>query len=142
MIASIRLSKQNKTIRIVSRDGTLRLIKDTKTIKVVNRRQSLRLSHTGKIGPAGTVEVGSTTTLAPGNLASVTNVGSQSQAILDFFIPKGDQGDKGDTGTSNFLRAHHLADATFPRPDAFAVEWVGSVAPINGTIEDTWVKTP
>lgn len=49
-------------------------------------------------GPAGTVEVGTTTTGAPGTPADVTNTGTPSAAILNFTIPKGEKGDKGDGG--------------------------------------------
>lgn len=55
--------------------------------------------------------------------------------------PAGEKGEKGDTGYSTFNRAHHEADENFPRPDAVYVEWVGSVAPLNATTEDTWVHT-
>ena len=72
----------------------------------------------GTPGPAGTIVVGSTTTSAPGSDASVVNVGTLSNAVLDFTIPrgiqgpqgvqgvqgiqgqKGDKGDKGDTGNT------------------------------------------
>lgn len=141
MLAAIRLNKQNKTIRIVNKEGTLRLVKQSRTIKVVNRRHNLRLQHTGKTGPSGTVEVGSTTTLAPGSLADVTNSGTTTAAILDFFIPKGDKGDTGETGISTFVRSHHGTDPNVARPFALFVEWVGSVAPNNATIEDTWIDT-
>ena len=53
---------------------------------------------TGPQGPAGTngtaatVTVGTTTTGAPGTQASVTNVGTQSAAILNFVIPEGQPG--------------------------------------------------
>ena len=45
-----------------------------------------------------TFAVGTTTTLAPGEDATVVNSGTGSAAILDFGIPKGDTGAKGDTG--------------------------------------------
>lgn len=117
----------------------IRLNKQTKTIKVVNRPANLRLHHSGRMGPAGTIEIGDTTTLDPGEQAYVVNTGTLQQALLEFFIPKGDKGDKGDTGVSTFNRAHHGSNANFPRPDAVYVEWVGSVAPLNATTEDTWV---
>jgi len=41
----------------------------------------------GIAGSAGTIAVGTTTTLAPGNPATVTNVGTQYAAIFDFGIP-------------------------------------------------------
>ena len=62
---------------------------------------------TGAQGPAGlsaSVTVGSTTTLAPGASATVTNSGDTRNAVLNFGIPtgaqgpQGIQGPKGDTG--------------------------------------------
>lgn len=100
----------------------IRLNKQNKTIKVVNRRENIRLTHThgqnlrlqhvGKTGPQGI----------------------QGE--------KGDKGDQGDTGVSTFVRAHHHQDASYARPLAIFVEWVGSVAPLNATTEDTWIHTP
>jgi len=59
----------------------------------------------GERGPAGaTIDVGSTTTGAPGTPASVVNSGSSSAVILNFAIPQGatgapgPQGAKGDPG--------------------------------------------
>ncbi len=52
----------------------------------------------GATGPSGTVEVGTTTTGAPGTDAAVTNTGTPSAAILNFTIPRGDTGLTGDNG--------------------------------------------
>lgn len=57
---------------------------------------------TGPQGPAGlsaSVKVGSTTTLNPGADATVTNSGDSHNVVLDFGIPTGAQGPKGDTGS-------------------------------------------
>lgn len=57
---------------------------------------------TGAQGPAGasaSVTVGSTTTLSPGAAATVTNSGDTRNAILNFGIPTGARGPKGDTGS-------------------------------------------
>ena len=63
---------------------------------------------TGTDGIAATIEVGTVTTGEAGSSASVTNSGTESKAVFDFIIPKGDKGDtgpqgpqgeKGDTGT-------------------------------------------
>ena len=54
---------------------------------------------TGATGPAGTaatITVGTVTTGAAGSKAIVTNAGTTSAAILNFTIPKGEKGDKGD----------------------------------------------
>ena len=54
---------------------------------------------TGPTGPAGaTITVGRTTTTEPGTNASVTNVGTPSNAILDFNIPAGATGPMGPQG--------------------------------------------
>lgn len=56
----------------------------------------------GLQGPAGasaSVTVGSTTTLSPGAAATVTNSGDTRNAILNFGIPTGARGPKGDTGS-------------------------------------------
>ena len=47
---------------------------------------------TGVQGPAGTITIGTVTTGAPGTEASVTNVGTAQNAILDFVIPQGATG--------------------------------------------------
>lgn len=44
----------------------------------------------GPRGRAGTIGVGSTSTLASGEDATVTNSGSSTEAVLDFGIPRGD----------------------------------------------------
>lgn len=48
-----------------------------------------------KDGRAGTIEVGTVTTLAPGDPATVTNVGTETDAKLDFGIPGGARGNDG-----------------------------------------------
>lgn len=54
------------------------------------------------VGPAGTaasIAVGTITTLAPDQPATVTNRGSSSAAIFDFGIPRGEPGNGSDEGT-------------------------------------------
>lgn len=55
---------------------------------------------TGPTGPAGpaTIRVGVTNTGNPGTLASVTNVGTNENVVLDFTIPEGPTGPMGVTG--------------------------------------------
>ena len=52
----------------------------------------------GPQGPAGTIEIGNTTTGAPGTDAEVINVGTDTAAVLEFTIPKGEKGDPGSGG--------------------------------------------
>ena len=60
------------------------------------------IGPTGPTGPQGpvTIEVGTTTTTEPGTDASVTNVGTNENIILDFSIPTGDIGPTGPTGAA------------------------------------------
>lgn len=51
-------------------------------------------------GAAGTIAVGSTTTLAAGSNATVTNTGTSSAAILNFGVPRGATGAVGSTGAT------------------------------------------
>ena len=53
---------------------------------------------TGDRGEGATVKVGEVTTGVAGSMASITNVGTDEDAVLDFVIPRGDKGDKGDKG--------------------------------------------
>ena len=55
---------------------------------------------TGATGMAATVQVGTTTTGAPGTNASVTNAGTESNAVLNFVIPAGATGANGADGTA------------------------------------------
>lgn len=52
----------------------------------------------GEDGMAATVRVGTVTTLAAGNAATVTNVGTSNAAVLEFGIPRGVQGEQGAPG--------------------------------------------
>lgn len=52
----------------------------------------------GERGTNATVYVGTTTTTNPGTQARVYNSGTDSNAVLNFEIPKGDKGDTGNTG--------------------------------------------
>ncbi len=51
----------------------------------------------GKSGPV-TIKIGNVETVSSISSASITNVGTDEDLILDFKIPKGDKGDKGDVG--------------------------------------------
>ena len=49
-------------------------------------------------GETVSIEVGTTTTAAPGAQAKVINSGDSSHVVLNFSIPKGEKGEKGNTG--------------------------------------------
>lgn len=67
----------------------------------------------GKDGKAATIAVGSVTTGEAGSAASVINSGTESAAVLDFVIPQGEQGlkgDKGDNGSDYVLTTTDKAE--------------------------------
>lgn len=52
----------------------------------------------GDPGQAATIEVGTVATVPYGDPATVTNVGTATDAVFDFEIPEGPQGEQGDPG--------------------------------------------
>ena len=58
----------------------------------------------GTPGEAATIEVGTTTTLNPGQDATVTNSGTENAAIFNFGIPRGEKGEDGAPGTGISLQ--------------------------------------
>lgn len=106
---NIKLGNPNQTIRLVNNNSKIALNSSKRTIRIINKNAKVALRHSGLRGPQGI----------------------QGE--------KGDKGDKGDTGVSTFVRAHHGSNPNVARPNALYVEWVGSVAPLNATIEDTWI---
>lgn len=77
----------------------------------------------GTRGPAGTIEVGSVQTVSYGSAASVTNSGTDTEAILDFQIPQGAPGATV-TDMSNLVLSS-ITDTTADYP-TFAVGETGS----------------
>lgn len=72
--------------------------------------------ETGAAGSAATISVGTTSTTAYGNPASVTNVGSSSEAILNFVIPQGAPGETVTTMDDLALNTITTATAEYPYP--------------------------
>lgn len=60
--------------------------------------------------------IGTTTTLSPGSNATVENVGTDTDPILNFGIPKGAKGDTGSTGATPNITATATVDANVGTP--------------------------
>lgn len=89
---------------------------------------------TGATGPAGsaaTVAIGTVTTGAPGSAANASNVGTSSDAIFNFTIPRGDTGATGSAGATGPTGP---AGATGPTGPAGATGPAGPVAGTNGQL--------
>lgn len=72
----------------------------------------------GDPGIAATITVGTVTTGAAGTSVIVTNVGDETEAILDITIPRGDTGASG-SGSGDMVASQNLNDVA-SKPTAFA----------------------
>ena len=63
-------------------------------------------------GGGATVKVGTTSTLEPGNDATVTNIGSDTNVVLNFGIPKGDTGKQGPAGANGNAATIRVGNVT------------------------------
>lgn len=75
----------------------------------------------GSDGSAATIAVGSTTTIAPGLPASVTNSGSSSAATLDFSVPRGAAG-------APFGTRHNYSISTSSTPAIGDIQFNAAIA--------------
>jgi hypothetical protein len=82
-----------------SDDGAPKYVDDAGTVHDLKGAQG----DQGDAGTAATIAAGSTTTLDPGDPATVTNSGTSSAAVFDFGIPKGDKGDAGEPGADGHI---------------------------------------
>jgi hypothetical protein len=92
------------------------------------------ISNAG-FGTAGTVEVGTTTTGEPGTDASVTNSGDPQAAILNFTIPRGDQGPEGPAGLGVSFKGTIDATTESPSNPVDGDLWYNTTA---GTVTSGW----
>jgi hypothetical protein len=73
-------------------------VSDTSASVYGTTKKALVDQFIGEKGDAATVDVGTTTTGVAGSNANVVNVGTTSEAVLNFTIPRGDKGEKGIQG--------------------------------------------
>ena len=82
----------------------------------------------GAPGAAATIAVGTVTTVAAGDPATVTNVGTSSAAIFDFEIPQGEDGD----GAGDMLAAtydpQNIADDAFDRANHTGTQLAATIS--------------
>lgn len=71
----------------------------TQTIRIImNENERGAQGPQGEPGEAATIEAGNAYSVDPEQPAAVMNTGTSSNAVFDFYIPKGDRGPQGDTG--------------------------------------------
>ena len=113
-------------------------------IDVVNKKAYFKLVNVGGLkgdkgdkGDTGTIMVGTTTTGQPGTNASVENVGTNTAAVLNFTIPRGDKGAKGDTGATGSAATVNVGSTSTGAPGTSASvtnSGTSSAAVLNFTI--------
>ena len=93
------------------------------------------IGATGPTGPQGpaTITVGTTTTGDPGTAATVTNVGTDENVILEFSIPAGIDGSTGPTGPTGPTGAEGATGPTGPTGATGADGATGPTGPTGAT---------
>ena len=93
------------------------------------------IGATGPTGPQGpaTITVGTTTTTEPGTDASVTNVGTAENVILEFTIPAGVTGPTGDIGPTGPTGPTGDIGPTGPTGDIGPTGPTGDIGPTGPT---------
>ena len=84
----------------------------------------------GVDGQAATITVGSTTTVDPDESAAVVNSGTSQNAVLDFSIPQGVQGEQGEQGVSPRAYVEQTATGAMIHIDDYMTET--NVEVLNG----------
>ena len=98
------------------------------TIKMIVRANERGAQgEQGEKGDAATVTVGNTYTVSPDAPATVMNSGTGSDAVLDFYIPKGDKGEPG--------AIHYTAGTGIKITDGNVIEATGDATAAWGGIQ-------
>ena len=71
---------------------------------VVTSNQRGERGPQGETGASATITAGNAYSVPAGTQPSVMNTGTSSAAVFDFYIPKGDTGEKGDTGKDGAIQ--------------------------------------
>lgn len=90
----------------------------------------------GDPGEAATLEIGTVTATEPGGDPAVTNSGTSQDAILNFVLPRGQQGPKGDPGAPGQEQIVFAAASAFPTTGDPAMLYVDNT--VSPAIIYTW----
>ena len=92
----------------------------------------------GDTGNAATIAVGTVTTGSPGTQATVTNVGTNTDAIFDFVIPRGQDGSGGGGGGDMYKSTYDQNDnGIVDNAEKVNNHTVQSDVPANAVFTDT-----
>ena len=90
----------------------------------------------GDPGEAATLEIGTVTATEPGGDPDVTNSGTSQNAVLNFVLPRGQQGPKGDPGAPGQEQIVFAAASAFPTTGDPAMLYVDNT--VSPAIIYTW----
>lgn len=90
----------------------------------------------GDPGEAATLEIGTVTATEPGGDPDVTNSGTSQNAVLNFVLPRGQQGPKGDPGAPGQEQIVFSAASAFPTTGDPAMLYVDNT--VSPAIIYTW----
>lgn len=91
----------------------------------------------GEDGAAATIQIGTVSTLEPGEQATVENVGTENAAILNFGIPQGAQGDPGPQGPAGKDGEQGPQGDPGPQGPAGAAGTAAGFGTPTATVDDT-----
>ena len=102
----------------------------TQTIKMIVRSNERGpKGDKGDRGEAATIEAGNAYSIEPGAQPSVINTGTSSDAVFDFYIPKGDPGEDGLDGAVRYTAGTGIRITSDNK-----IEATGAVATVWGSI--------
>lgn len=95
----------------------------------------------GDPGQAATVEVGTVTASEPGDAPSVTNAGTEQAAVLDFVLPRGEQGPKGNDGAAGKDGKDGKEQIVFEAASAFPATGDPAMLYVDNTVSPATIYT-
>lgn len=95
----------------------------------------------GDPGEAATLEIGTVTATEPGGAPAVTNSGTSQDAVLNFVLPRGEQGPKGDPGTDGKPGADGKEQIVFSAASAFPTTGDPAMLYVDNTVSPAIIYT-
>lgn len=95
----------------------------------------------GDPGEAATLEIGTVTATEPGGAPAVTNSGTSQDAVLNFVLPRGEQGPKGDPGTDGKPGKDGKEQIVFAAASAFPATGDPAMLYVDNTVSPAIIYT-
>lgn len=93
-IFQVNVQKSNIDFKAITSSNEFQALQEA--LKEVNELKEQGLK--GDPGEAATIQIGDVTASNPGSVPVVTNTGTENNAVLNFVLPRGETGPKGDPG--------------------------------------------